>query len=177
MWCFRKLRHAQCKLYVQSHIRSSVSLLALRSHIMIFFWTPSFFPPSHVLLSHQTATAACHHKATASNHRRRWWSCLYKRSQCVCVHVCAGLEGMNMCKGLFLSFFLPDHAGWCNVGSVLCFWVFRYLVLALVMPSESQQLLMLPWHKVDGSILQECREDEQKTHCHPDVYGLDIRDL
>lgn len=55
--------------------------------------------------------------------------------------------------------------------------VFRYLALALVLPSESQQLLVLPRHKVDGGILQQSGEDEEKAHCHPDVYGLDIRNL
>lgn len=68
------------------------------------------------------------------------------------------------------------RSGWCK----LRLWGlsgFRYLVLALVMPSESQQLLMLPRHKVDRSILQQCWEDEEKTHRHPDVYGLHIGDL
>lgn len=68
------------------------------------------------------------------------------------------------------SISLPVHV--C-VSSV----IFLYLALALVMPSEAQQLFMLPRHKVDSSVLQQCREDKEKTHCHPDVYGLHIRDL
>lgn len=54
---------------------------------------------------------------------------------------------------------------------------FPYLALALGRPSEAQQVFVLPRHKVDGGVLQERREDEKKTHRHPDVYGLDVGDL
>lgn len=93
-------------------------------------------------------------------------------SQCVFVFVC--VQVLRECTSVKVRLCLsPDHAGWCvNV----CF-LFQYLALTLVMPSESQQLFMLPRHKVDSSVLQQSREDEEETHCHPDVYGLDIRDL
>lgn len=75
------------------------------------------------------------------------------KSVCICACLCAGIDRVYKCR------------------------LFQYLALALVMPSEAQQLFMLPRHKVDSSVLQQCREDKQETHCHPDVYGLDIRDL
>lgn len=53
----------------------------------------------------------------------------------------------------------------------------RYLALALVMTSKSQQLLVLPGHKVDGGVFQQSGEDEEEAHRHPDVYGLHIGDL
>lgn len=55
--------------------------------------------------------------------------------------------------------------------------MFRYLALALVMTSKSQQLLVLPGHEVDSSVFQQSREDEEEAHRHPDVYSLYIRDL
>lgn len=56
-------------------------------------------------------------------------------------------------------------------------WGVPYLALVFIMPSEPQQLFVLPRHKVDGGVLQQRREDEQETHGHPDVDGLDVRDL
>lgn len=44
-------------------------------------------------------------------------------------------------------------------------------------PPEAQQLLVLAGDKVDGSVLQQRREDEEQAHGHPDVDGLDVGHL
>lgn len=68
---------------------------------------------------------------------------------------------------------------WMVLRSLCCAecGTFLYLGLVLVVPSEAQQLFVLPRHKVNGGVLQQRREDEQKTHGHPDVDGLHIGDL
>lgn len=44
-------------------------------------------------------------------------------------------------------------------------------------PSEAQQLLVLAGDEVDGGVLQQGREHEQKTHGHPDVDGFNVGHL
>lgn len=44
-------------------------------------------------------------------------------------------------------------------------------------PPEAQQLLVLAGDKVDGSIFQQRREDEEQADGHPDVDGFDVGHL
>lgn len=44
-------------------------------------------------------------------------------------------------------------------------------------PSEAQQLLVLAGDEVNGGVLQQGREDEEQTNCHPDVDGFDVGHL
>lgn len=64
----------------------------------------------------------------------------------------------------------------CCCLSVWSPFTFSYLALAL-WPSKSQELLVLPRHKVDRRVFEQRREDKEQTHGHPDVYGLNVRDL
>ena len=52
-----------------------------------------------------------------------------------------------------------------------------YYLMVPPLPSEPEQLFVLPRHEVDGSILYKCGEHKQQTHGHPDVYGLHIGHL
>lgn len=45
------------------------------------------------------------------------------------------------------------------------------------LPSEPEQLFVLPRDEVDGSVLQKGREHEQQAHGHPDVDGLHVGHL
>lgn len=51
-----------------------------------------------------------------------------------------------------------------------------YLVMP-PLPSEPEQLFVLPRHEVDGGVFQEGREHKQQAHSHPDVYGLHVGHL
>lgn len=44
-------------------------------------------------------------------------------------------------------------------------------------PPEAQQLLVLAGDEVDGSVLQQRREDEEQADSHPDVDGFDVGHL
>lgn len=55
--------------------------------------------------------------------------------------------------------------------------VLPHLRLALVRSPEAEEFFVLPGDEVDGGILQQRGEDKEETHRHPDVDGLDIRDL
>lgn len=44
-------------------------------------------------------------------------------------------------------------------------------------PPEAQQLLVLAGDEVDGSVLQQRREDEEQADGHPDVDGFDVGHL
>lgn len=52
-----------------------------------------------------------------------------------------------------------------------------YYLMVPPLPSEPEQLFVLPRHKVDGSIFQKRGEHKQQAHGHPDVYGLHIGHL
>lgn len=51
-----------------------------------------------------------------------------------------------------------------------------YLVMSSL-PPESEQLFVLPRHKVDSSILKQGWEHEEEAHCHPNVNGFHIGHL
>lgn len=51
-----------------------------------------------------------------------------------------------------------------------------YLVMSSL-PPESEQLFVLPRHKVDSSILKQGWEHEEQAHCHPNVNGFHIGHL
>lgn len=51
-----------------------------------------------------------------------------------------------------------------------------YLVMSSL-PPESEQLFVLPGHKVDSSVLQQGGEHEEQAHRHPDVNGFHIGHL
>ena len=51
-----------------------------------------------------------------------------------------------------------------------------YLVMSSL-PPESEQLFVLPRHKVDGGVLKQGWEHEEQAHGHPNVDGLHIRYL
>ena len=51
-----------------------------------------------------------------------------------------------------------------------------YLVMSSL-PPESEQLFVLPRHKVDGSVLKQGWEHEEQAHGHPNIDGFHIRYL
>lgn len=51
-----------------------------------------------------------------------------------------------------------------------------YLVMSSL-PPESEQLFVLPRHKVDSCILKQGWEHEEQAHCHPNVNGFHIGHL
>lgn len=51
-----------------------------------------------------------------------------------------------------------------------------YLVMSSL-PPESEQLFVLPRHKVDSSVLQQGWEHEEQAHRHPNVNGFHIGHL
>lgn len=60
----------------------------------------------------------------------------------------------------------------------LCTWMIctYYSLLPLLFP-QPDELLVLPWDKVNSCILQQGSKHKQKTYCHPNVNGLNIGHL
>lgn len=50
-------------------------------------------------------------------------------------------------------------------------------LLLLELLAQSEELLVLARHKVDGSIFQQRRKDEEEAHGHPDVNGFHVGHL
>lgn len=44
-------------------------------------------------------------------------------------------------------------------------------------PPESEELFVLPRDEVHSGVLQQCGEDEQQAHRHPDIYRLHVGHL
>lgn len=61
-------------------------------------------------------------------------------------------------------------------GTLLCHRQWAYLVVSSL-PPESEQLLVLPRHKVDGGILEQGWEHEEQAHSHPNVNGFHVGHL
>lgn len=50
-------------------------------------------------------------------------------------------------------------------------------LLLLELFAQSEELLVLARHKVDGGVFQQCRKDEEEAHGHPDVDGFHVGHL
>lgn len=50
-------------------------------------------------------------------------------------------------------------------------------LLLLELPPQSEELLVLARHKVDGCVFQQRRKDEEEAHGHPDVDGFHVGHL
>lgn len=50
-------------------------------------------------------------------------------------------------------------------------------LLLLELLAQPEELLVLARHKVDGSVFQQRRKDEEEAHGHPDVDGFHVGHL